>query len=739
MPKPTALTELMAENRDLRRRLATAEQTLAASRRAETDDAGIAAVAGEPIARCRDADKRCRALIECMGDGALILTAEGVVTFANRPLADMLGTPLETVIGAALEPWIDPSDRPALQRLLQLDQAIEQGAIEVALVAADGRLVPCRLSCNMLQIDAQTQCVGLIATDLTEQREGRLRIAAAERLADSILEQTAEAVVICDLAATIIRASRSATSLSSQDPIGRPFDRVFHLQQADGSVWSLAEFAGDGDGRTVPLALVDGRMPLSLLVRTGPWLGAQGETLGTVVTLTDITERKAAEDEIKQLAFFDPLTGLPNRRLLQDRLRQTLTDCSRNHAHGALVFIDLDHFKDLNDTLGHDIGDLLLQQVGQRLSECVRKGDTVARLGGDEFVLILKDLSDDTRRAVAQTQTVCEKIQVALNQPYQLAGHDHHSTPSLGVTLIQDFGSSLDELLKQADLAMYQAKAAGRNSLSFFDPAMQAELEGRAVLLAQLREALREEQFQLYYQPQVDGEDRLIGAEALLRWRHPSRGLLDPDAFIPIAEETGLILPLGQWVLETACAQLAAWSRHAETAGLSLAVNVSARQFRQASFVDQVRTTLEHFGLDPCRLDLELTESLLLDDIDDTVAKMTSLKALGVGFALDDFGTGYSSLDYLKRLPLSQLKIDRSFVKDLLTDPCDAAIVSAILALARSFGLKVIAEGVETEAQREFLNRIGCGAFQGFLFGRPRPIEALHIAPRCISTTEPNA
>jgi diguanylate cyclase (GGDEF)-like protein len=459
-------------------------------------------------------------------------------------------------------------------------------------------------------------------------------------------------------------------------------------------------------------------------------VGSQGEKLGSVVTLTDITQRKAAEEQIKQLAFYDPLTRLPNRRLLLDRLRQAVTACALHRRQVALLFIDLDNFKALNDTLGHDIGDRLLQQVGQRLIGCVRKGDTVARLGGDEFVVLLYDLSEQFPEAAAQTQRVGAKIQAALNQPYQIGLHHCFSTPSIGATLINDPQTSVDDLLKQADLAMYQAKAAGRNTLRFFAPAMQATLETRTALEAQLHEGLKHGQFLLYYQSQVDDEGDLIGAEALLRWRHPQRGLIAPAEFMALAEENGLILPLGLWVLATACAQLVRWARRPETAHLTLAVNVSARQFRHPDFVDQIRAVLDEQGADPHQLKLELTESLLLDDIGDTIAKMIALKALGLVFALDDFGVGYSSLTYLKRLPLAQLKIDRSFIRDVLTDPNDAAIARTIVALAHSLGLDVIAEGVETEAQREFLIRGGCRAFQGYLFDRPGPVEALRgVAP----------
>ena len=451
-----------------------------------------------------------------------------------------------------------------------------------------------------------------------------------------------------------------------------------------------------------------------------------GHILGAVVIHQDITERRATEEEIERLAFYDSLTRLPNRRLLLDRLQQTLETNARSGEHAALLFIDLDNFKVINDTLGHDTGDLLLQQVGLRLRDCVRAEDTVARLGGDEFVVLLKGLSAASdAEAAAQTQAVGDKILAALNDTYCLAGHDYRSTPSIGATLMHDHGTTIDQILKQADLAMYQAKLAGRNALRFFDPVMQTALEARTLLETQLRQGLAEGQFLLHYQPQVDRSGALIGAEALLRWQHPEQGLVLPGAFIPLAEETGLILPLGLWVLETACAQLADWARRPETAHLTLAVNVSARQFHQPDFLDMVQDRLDRQPFPPDRLKLELTESLLLTHVEDTVATMNALKSVGLSLSLDDFGTGYSSLAYLKRLPLDQIKIDQSFVRDLLSDPSDAAIVRATLAMASSLGLEVIAEGVETPAQWTFLLEHGCCTFQGYLFGRPAPIEQL--------------
>jgi diguanylate cyclase (GGDEF)-like protein/PAS domain S-box-containing protein len=438
----------------------------------------------------------------------------------------------------------------------------------------------------------------------------------------------------------------------------------------------------------------------------------------------DITERKTAEEKIQYLAFYDPLTRLPNRQLLLDRLERALSD--QDHPReGALMFIDLDNFKVLNDTLGHQKGDQLLQQVAERLRSCVHRGDTVARLGGDEFVILLENSGHKPLEPAAAARIVSDRILARLGEPYVLSGHLHHSTCSIGVTLFGRAPWTVSELLKQADLAMYQAKNAGRNTVCFFDPEMQAVVTANAALATDLRQAWRESQFLIDYQPQVGADGRMTGVEALLRWRHPQRNMVAPSHFVSTAEETSLIIPIGRWVLEQACAQLAEWAKRPDRRHLSIAVNVSVRQFRHPDFVDEVMTAIANAGIAPHKLKLELTESLLAEGIEVTVAKMGSLKDMGVTLSLDDFGMGYSSLSYLKRLPLDQLKIDREFVKDILTDANDAAIARTIIGLAQSLGLSVIAEGVETNAQRAFLAQQGCLEYQGYLFCKPLPIARL--------------
>jgi len=440
-----------------------------------------------------------------------------------------------------------------------------------------------------------------------------------------------------------------------------------------------------------------------------------------VSAFSDLTTDKAAEQQIHDLAYTDLLTGLPNRRMLVIRLQQAVM-AEDQHQRGALLMLDLDNFKNLNDSIGHAQGDEVLQRLAKRLSAEVHDGDTVARLGSDEFVVLLNGLNQDPQIALSQAQTVANKMLEALNKPYQLASSTISCSASIGVTFLGEQYEDTLEPLKRAELAMYQAKSGGRNTLRFFDPQMQAVVDARVKLEGALNEAIQNQQFKLYYQAQVSDSDGIVGVEALVRWFDPKRGMVSPVEFIPLAEETGLILPIGAWVLETACQQLAAWAAQPAMAHLSIAVNVSAWQFRESNFVSQTLATLERTGANPHRLKLELTESVLIADAEDVIVKMNALKAIGIGFAIDDFGTGYSSLSYLKRLPLERLKIDQSFVRNILMDPDDAAISRAVIAMATSMGLGVIAEGVETEAQRDFLASLGCHTYQGYLFSKPLPV-----------------
>ena len=562
-----------------------------------------------------------------------------------------------------------------------------------------------------------------VATDITErkQAEEQLRIAASAF-------DTQEGMIITDANNVILRVNRAfceITGYTAEELVGRTPSLLKSDRHGDGffrEMWESIKQTGGWQGEVWDRRKNGEVYPKWLTISAVK--DNNGVVTHYIGAHTDITKRKLADEKINELAFFDQLTGLPNRTLLLDRLKQTIAASARSGTYGALLFIDLDNFKTLNDTLGHDTGDLLLKQVAKRLSMGVRDGDTVARLGGDEFVVVLAGLGLKEGDAANAIEAVAEKLLATLDSPYQLGGIAHHSSASIGVTLFRSDISSIDALMKQADLAMYKAKAAGRNMYRFFDPSLESTVKERAALEEDMRRAVDDAQFLLHYQPQVAGDGRLIGAEALVRWQHPQRGLVSPGEFISLAEETGLILPLGRWVLETACTQLAAWARRPAMAHLTVAVNVSARQFRQPDFVDQVFAALAITGANPKRLKLELTESLLVSNVEEVIEKMFALKAKGVGFSLDDFGTGYSSLSYLKRLPLDQLKIDQSFVRDILVDPNDAAIAKTIIALAQSLGLAVIAEGVETDAQRDFLAGAGCHTYQGYFFSRPLPLQA---------------
>ncbi len=457
--------------------------------------------------------------------------------------------------------------------------------------------------------------------------------------------------------------------------------------------------------------------PLSLTVTS---ISRSGQSVYLGI-LSDLSQRRLDEERIHQLAFYDELTGLPNRRRLLDRLRLAVVSCARSDQHGALIFLDLDHFRQINESLGPGFGDDLLIEVGQRLLDCVREDDTVAHLGGDEFMVMLEELGLGHNAAALHAEAVASKILKALSQPYSLRGRAHTSSASVGIVIFDKNSGEFEELLKMADAAMYQAKNAGRNVVRFFDPAIQALALARTKLEKDLQRGLQEQEFVLHYQVQVDALGAPCGAEALVRWMHPVLGMVPPAQFIVLAEETGLILQLGQWVLHSACSQLVRWQDQPGLAHWVMAVNVSSLQFAQADFVACVAQAIEQSGANPLKLKLELTESMLIDDVADVIKKMCSIKALGVSFSLDDFGTGYSSLTYLKRLPMDQLKIDRSFVRDVLIDNDDAVIARTIVALGHNLGLSVIAEGVETPGQRDFLASLGCDAFQGYLFGRPVP------------------
>jgi diguanylate cyclase (GGDEF)-like protein/PAS domain S-box-containing protein len=601
---------------------------------------------------------------------------------------------------------------------------------------SDAELVPWLARANPAIVDSLSTMLVLSATTLliflVAPRVGRDLDAAHKALTESqgiaaAAFESSDGIVISDAKCVIQRVNRAfsqITGYSAEEAVGHKTNLLksgHHEAAFYAAMWESILTRGTWSGE-IWNRCKDGNIYPHWENITAV-KGVAGEVTHYVATLTDITLRKEAEEEIRSLAFYDSLTRLPNRRLLLDRLQHALAASARSREKGALLFIDLDDFKTLNDTLGHNIGDQLLAQVADRLKVQVRETDTVSRLGGDEFVILLESLSEDAETAAAEIKRVGEGILSKLEQPYNLSGHEYRSTVSIGAALFGESRESIDELLRRADIAMYKAKAEGRNTMRFFDQDLEAAVLARVSLEKELRHGVANGQLLLHYQPQVDSEGNITGAEALVRWQHPRLGLVSPGDFIPLAEETGIILPLGRWVMEKACAQIAAWAEYEQTAHLTLAVNVSARQFQQPEFVEEVLSLLARTNANPRKLKLELTETVLLSHVEFISAKMTALNEHGLTFSLDDFGTGYSSLSYLRRLPLSQLKIDQSFVHDLLIGTNDAAVAGTIIALAQSLHLAVIAEGVETWEQLQQLKKYGCRAFQGYLFGRPVPIE----------------
>ncbi len=659
--------------------------------------------------------------------GYLTLTREGMVSEANLTCADLLGVERKKLLHRSFTRFVTPedSDRWRMQ-FMSTAQCGEKQNFELALKRDDGAIFHAHLDILGRKTRDDTPLICLTIFDISERKlaEEELRIAA-------IAFESQQGMMVTDSHGIIVRVNQAFTRLTGYSPeeaLGQTPSLLKSGRQNQAfyqTMWENLGQRGYWQGQ-IWNRRKNGKIYaewLTISAVTAP----NGRISHYVGTFSDITQNQEAEAEIHRLAYYDPLTQLPNRRLLQDRLSQALAASSRNSRCGAILFLDMDNFKVLNDTRGHDVGDLLLIEVAQRLHTCVRGGDTVARLGGDEFVVLLEDLSEEAEEAAAKSKQVGDKVQAAISRPFNLKGHEYHCSTSIGIGLFHNGDVTIDELLKHADLAMYQSKNAGRNTLRFFDPAMQAALDERSELEADLRNALKYRQLQLYYQPQVEGALGVASAEALLRWLHPKRGLVSPGDFIPLAEETGLILPIGHWVLETACAQIKRWEGKPDSHKLKLAVNVSARQFRQPDFVAQVRQVLASSGINPASLKIELTESLVLDNVNDTITKMQALKAIGIGFSMDDFGTGYSSLSYLTRLPLDQLKIDQSFVSAIGTDSNGDVIVQTIITMGRTLGLNVIAEGVETKAQRDFLEQNGCHAYQGFYFSRPVPVDEFEL------------
>ena len=678
-------------------------------------------------------------LLKGLHTAIVVHTPDSRVIFCNQRASELLGLSSDQMRGkSAIDPtwcFINEQENVMLQEEYPVNRVISTMGPLKALVL--GVKVPLSLKPVWLSVNAFPEYfpdgilkqVVVSFDDITEQKiaQERLRVAA-------VAFETQDAIMITDAGGNIIRVNRAFQEITGYNPeevLGKnprilKSDRHNNWFYAD--MWQQLLRNGCWRGE-----IWDQRKNGQIYPK---WLAISAvkdnsdRTTEYVAMFSDITARKQADEDIRNLVFFDPLTNLPNRRLLMDRLHSGLSVSSRSKQYGAVLFLDLDKFKTINDVVGHESGDLLLIEVAGRLLSCVRDIDTVARLGGDEFVVLLVEIDDHIEGASKKTALIADKIRTSLTVPYLLKGKELHSSPSIGVSLYQGNGESAEVLLRQADMAMYQAKDAGRNTLRFFNPAMQLAVEMHAALEADLRHAIPDQQLFLHYQIQVDSDLRPLGAEALVRWIHPTRGMVSPMHFIPVAEESSLIFDIGGWVLNSACRQLEKWATSGLTRHLIMAVNVSAKQFRQTDFVDIIATALSQHSVNASRLKLELTESVVLNDISDVVTKMYTLKALGIRLSMDDFGTGYSSLSYLKKLPVDQIKIDQSFVRDIVTDPNDAVMVKTIIDLGKNFRLHVIAEGVETESQLAFLKLHGCMAYQGYLFGKPVSIDEFEATLR---------
>lgn len=673
--------------------------------------------------------------------GYCTLNEAGIILEANLTLSSLLDIHRSKLLKQSFSRFVfkdDQDDYYLKTKHVLLSE--ENLSFELRMLTSSNRIVWVHLS-SMCTKDTDGYAELRVAVnDITEQR----MLQQQERIA-AIAFESLEGMIITDANDLILRVNRALIGMSgysAEKIIGQSPD-IFNSRRHPPSFfiamratlkskekWSGEIWERRKNGEVYPAWITINA------VRNN-----QGDISNYVYTINDITLTKMAEEKIKALAFYDPLTKLPNRRLMLDRLEHALSSRARHKRLGAVLMIDLDNFKILNDSLGHDMGDKLLVIVASRLESCLREGDTVARIGGDEFLVIIEDL-DEKISVDRQAEAVAKKFIAYLKEPYILqqgfktdlnSQIQYRCSCSIGIALFSEQAISVEELIKQADTAMYAAKAGGRNTLRFFAPSMHTSMVIRAALEDDIRNSLDKGQFVLYYQPLVSFKNRLIGVEALIRWLHPERGIIQPDEFIPAAEASGLIVPLGLMVLQNACDQLAKWACIPKMAELSIAVNVSAIQFHQPQFVNQVLAELKRSGANPLRLNLELTESVMVYDLKDVFEKMVTLKASGIAFSLDDFGTGYSCLSYLKRLPLDRLKIDKSFVLDILDDKDDAAIAQMIIALSQSMGMEVSAEGVENKAQLDCLEGMGCHMYQGYLFSRPLPVKEFEMFARHVS------
>ncbi len=677
-----------------------------------------------------------RSVLDSIGDFVAILDHDGTISTVNTHWREF------SMANSATPGVETPNAGIGANYLRVCEACIALTADPYALKARDGIVAvmrgqlpafnleyPCHapdalrwFKLSVTPLDAPGGGVVTAHHDITARKllEEEQRIAA-------IAFESQQCFMLTDAQGLIVRVNRAfveLTGYSADEAVGqRPAilgsgrqDRDFYAQMwkslTESGAWQGEIWNRRKDGRTFVAS-----------VTISAVRGAGGATTHYLASYLDNTVQKEAALEIQRLENYDALTGLPNRRSLNVALGRAIADGATSGRHGALLLLDLDHFKNLNDTMGHAAGDRFLVDLAGHLANRIRECDTLVRNGGDEFALVLPDLGDDPQEAATHAGAMADILRNAIAQPFSTVVEDFRSTASVGIAVFGSNDASAENLMKNADLALNQAKAAGPDHTQFFEVGLQTTLLECTRLESDLRRAMSAGQFHLEYQPQVDHCGRVVGAEALLRWSHPTRGLVPPNEFIALAEESGLILPIGAWVLQTAIQSVADWSADPLMKDLRLAVNVSAKQIHQADFVEQVMHMVAERGADPSRLKIELTESVVLHDIDDTLKKMRALKSLGIGFSLDDFGTGYSSLAYLTRLPLDQLKIDRSFVRNLPDGRNDAVMAQTIIAMATGLGLGVISEGVETGAQRDFLEQHGCHVHQGYLFSRSLPLS----------------
>jgi diguanylate cyclase (GGDEF)-like protein/PAS domain S-box-containing protein len=695
--------------------------------------------AARDVTELKSAEENLRSVVAAMAEGLVVQQSDGRIISCNRSAEHILGVPAGKLLDQTSTDWQSfcfhedgsvflAEEHPSV---IALRTGKSVSHVRMGIRRPDGGLNWILINAEPMFREGETTPHAAVITfsDDTQRLLAEERVRKAAQYTRSLIEVSLDPLVAISPDGKITDvnlATETVTGCPRASLIGSDFCDYFTSPE-EARKGYLHAFE-NGAVRDFPLAIrhTSGRIT-DVLYNASVFKNQAGEVEGVFAAARDITERKRAEMAIAELAFYDPLTMLPNRRLLMDRLNQVLAACGRTARYAALLFVDLDDFKNVNDSLGHDAGDQLLQQVGRRLVDCLRQQDTVARFGGDEFVVLVPELSDNLDDAVRQMAIVGEKILAMLELPYRLGERSYRCTGSIGVTLFNSDEQSCDEVLKRADIAMFRAKYEGKKTLRFFNLDMQAAVMERATLEDDLRSALKENAFEIHYQPQVNRHGELIGAEALLRWRHPTRGLKLPGAFLHLAEENGLVDSIGQWVLETVCKQLVVWSRIPTMDHLTLAINVSAHEFNHTQFVDNIFAMLDRHCIDPRRLVLELTENVALRLLPETLVKMNRLRARGVALALDGFGTGYSSLSYLKEMPLDLLKVDQKFVRDLLTNPINGCILETILALGRILNLKVIVEGVETEEEKRYLEEHGVQFFQGYLFGRPVPVKDLLV------------